>query len=344
MSSIKEYTCPNCKAGLAFNPESQKLKCDYCLSEFSEAELDVNNNKNNESTQDSMDNLNSYSCASCGAELIADETTAATFCVYCNSHSIIKNRFSGKFEPKSIIPFKLSKEDAEEIYKKWIKQHKFAPNEFKDKTEVEKLTGIYIPFWLFNNSATGQLTGEGIKVKTWSDKNYKYTQTKYYNIIRECTAKYTGIPIDGLNKIDNSLMLGIEPYDYKELTDFSMKYMSGYMAEKYDVDASEAAYVASERVKQYLGASLSETVKGYSKFTKNSNICNITNIDYSYIMLPLYFLSNEFNGKKYEFIINGQTGKIIGDTPIDRKSQFKFAFIIFLICWLIIAIGGAIIG
>ncbi|WP_346889715.1 DNA helicase PriA [Clostridium sp. UBA1056] len=343
MNSVKEYTCPNCKAGLEFNPESQKWKCNYCFSEFNENEVDATYEEKKGPSQEPTGDLNSYSCTSCGAELIADDTIAATFCIYCNSHSIIKSRFSGQFTPKSVIPFKVGKKEAREIYTKWISKKKFAPKDFKDKKELEKITGIYVPFWIFDNNVKGQLNGEGTKVHTWSDMDYEYTQTKYYRILRECIADYNGVPIDGLKKLDDSLMIGIEPYNYNELTGFSMKYMTGFMAEKYDVDVKEASVVTNERVKQYMSSRLSQTVTGYSNFTQNSTKVTITNMEYSYAMLPIYLLVNEYEGKKYEFIINGQTGKIIGDAPIDRTSQIKFALLIFIISWLIYVFGGALI-
>lgn len=343
MSSISEYNCPNCNAGLEFSPESQKWECHYCCSEFNKDEFDVAYTEKKGPNQQPMENLNSYSCTNCGAELIADDTTAATFCIYCNSHSIIKNSFSGKFEPKSIIPFKFGKEEAKKIYSKWVNQRKFAPKGFKEKEEVEKITGIYVPFWLFDNTAKGQLNGEGIKISTWSDKEYKYTQTKYYSILRGCTAEYNGVPVDGLKKLDDSLILGIEPYDYNELTDFSMKYMSGFMAEKYDVEIDEAASIAHKRVKEYLSANLDKTVTGYNKFTQNSKVISVPKMEYSYAMLPIYLLITQYENKKYEFLINGQTGKIIGNPPIDRIKQIKYGLIVFIISWLIIVFGGALI-
>lgn len=343
MNSVKEYTCPNCKAGLEFNPESQKCKCNYCFSEFNADEVDAIYNEKEGLNQEPIGSLDSYKCTSCGAELIADDTTAATFCIYCKSHSIIKSRFSGQFTPKSVIPFKVGKKEAQEIYTKWICKKRFAPKEFKNKKEIEKITGIYVPFWLFDNNVRGQLNGEGRKVRTWSDNDYRYTQTKYYRVSREGTAKYNGVPVDGLKKLDDSVMMGIEPYNYNELSSFSMKYMTGFMAEKYDVEAKEASSVANERVKQYMSSRLSQTVNGYNSFTQNSNRITITNMEYSYAMLPIYLLVNKYEDKKYEFIINGQTGKIIGDAPIDRASQIKFALLIFIISWLIYVFGGALI-
>lgn len=343
MSSIKEYSCPNCKAGLEFNPKSQKWKCNYCFSDFNEDEVDSIYKEKEVINPEPIGDLDSYKCTSCGAELIADDTTAATFCIYCKSHSIIKSRFSGEFKPKSVIPFKLEKKEAQEIYTKWINKKKFAPKEFKSKKEIEKITGVYIPFWLFDNDVKGMINGKGTKVHTWSDSNYRYTQTKHYSVLREATASYNGVPIDGLQKLDDSLMIGIEPYNYNELTDFSMKYMTGFMAEKYDVQVKDAAGVADKRVKQYLSSRLNETITGYSSFTQNSKNVNITNMEYSYAMLPVYLLVNKYKDKKYEYIINGQTGKIIGDTPIDSASQIKFALLIFIISWLIVVFGGAII-
>jgi len=117
--------------------------------------------------EEDLPELDSYNCKSCGAELITDGTISATSCLYCKSSAIIKSRFSGRFRPKSLIPFRLTKSQAEEIYRKWIGKRLFAPTEFKTKEEINRVTGIYAPFWLFDCVADGTITGEGTMVSTW---------------------------------------------------------------------------------------------------------------------------------------------------------------------------------
>ncbi len=341
MNSVKEYTCPGCGGKLEFNPPNQNWKCCYCSSEFSQEQVDAAN-KNEEAPEQDMPELDSYSCTACGAELIADSTTSATFCLYCKNPTIIKTRFSGRFKPRSVIPFRLTVEQAKELYKKWIKRRLFAPDSFKKKDEIDKVTGIYAPFWLFDCRADGSISGEATQVSSWSDGKYRYTQTKYYNVFRKGNAQYDRIPVDASKKLDDKFMYMIEPFDYKDLTDFSMKYMSGFMAEKYDVEASEAEVVMKNRVESYLEDRLRSTVNGYSSFTVRDRQVLLSQIMDSYSMLPVYLLINKYKGKDHIFIVNGQTGKVVGNTPISHIKQILFALGIFVGALVLTVFGGAL--
>jgi len=341
MSSVKEYKCPNCNAPLEFNPPTQNWKCHYCASEFNLEQ--VNKVHRDEASDQDMQELDSYKCSSCGAELIADSTTSATFCLYCKSPAIIKTRFSGKFKPKSVIPFRITKDQAKEIYKNWITKKLFAPKKFKLKEEIDKVTGIYAPFWLFDCKVVGVISGEGTTVTSWREGNYRCTSTKYYLVTRRGAAFYKRVPVDASKKLDDYFMYLAEPYDYSDLKDFSMKYMSGFMAERYDVESDRAEFSMKARVQTYFEERLINTISGYSSFSVREKNINISNIEASYAMLPIYLLINKFNGKDHVFIINGQTGKVVGDTPISLLRQFVFALIVFVVVWIICVFGGCFI-
>lgn len=343
MSSVKEYKCLNCKAGLEFDPPSQKWKCHYCFSEFTKEQLD-SALKEDELPDDEMPELNAYHCTSCGAELITDNTTAATTCLYCKSPTIIKSRFTGRFKPKSLIPFKLTKSQAEEIYRKWIRKRLFAPSAFKTQEEIKRVTGVYAPFWLFDCMVDGHIEGEGTKVSSWTIGEYKYIKTKYYKVVRRGKVNYQRIPVDASKKLDDIFMHNIEPYNYDDLTDFSMPYMSGFMAEKYDVEADEAGQVMKQRVEEYTEDRLKETVDSYTSYIVNGKQITLSDQTHSYSMLPVYLLINKYKEKEHIFIVNGQTGKVVGDAPISFLKQMVFATSIFAIVWLLAVFGGALIG
>lgn len=342
MDSVKQYKCLNCKAGLGFDPPSQKWKCYYCFSEFSKGDLDSAIKEALPSHD--MPDLDSYSCQNCGAELITDNTISATSCLYCKSPAVIKSRFSGKFKPRYVIPFRLTKAQAEDVYRKWIAKRIFAPKEFKTKEEMEKVTGIYAPFWLFDCKVKGSIEGEGRRVSRWTQGDYRYTQTKYYRVVRQGVVEYNRVPVDASKKLDDELMYKIEPYDYRDLTDFSMQYMSGFMAEKYDVEADEAVSFMERRVDKYTEDRLRETVSGYSSYTVSNKQINLLNTIENYTLMPVYLLVNQYKGKKHLFAINGQTGKVVGDTPISFLKQLGFCGLIFAIIWFLGVFGGALIG
>ena len=341
MDSVKGYKCPNCTGALEFNPPTQSWKCQYCFSEFNKEQLDVVFKKD-EPSDKTLPELDSYRCTSCGAELIADSTTSATFCLYCKNHSIIKSRFSGQFKPDNIIPFRLTKEQAKAIYRKWINKRIFAPDEFKRKEEIDKVTGIYAPFWLFDCKVDGMIEGEGTRVNSWSDGNYQYTRTKYYRVIRRGDAEYNMVPVDASKKLDDKFMYMIEPYNYRDLKDFSMEYLSGFMAEKYDVEATEAENFMKERVTGCLEERLKATVSGYASFHVTGRQIQLTDTTRNYAMLPIYLLINKYKDKDHMFIVNGQTGKVVGDTPVSSLKQKKFAGLVFFIVWIALVFGGAL--
>ncbi len=341
MSSIMEYKCLNCKAGLEFDPPSQKWKCGYCLSEFEKEQL-ISNASEEDSLNQDMAELDSYNCTSCGAQLIASGTTSATFCVYCKSPTIIKERFSGKFKPSSLIPFKLTKSQAEDTYRQWISKRLFTPNEFKTKEEIESITGVYAPFWLFDCQVHGDLEGEGTRIRSWTEGDYRYTQTEYFSVVRQGTVRYNRVPIDASKKLDDSLIYTIEPYNYADLTEFAMPYMSGFLAEKFDFEAHEAEQIMMQRVEEYTLDRLSETISGYSSYQTTGNQFTVSDKTHSYSLLPVYVLVNKYKGKEYIFMINGQTGKIAGDPPVSFWKQVQFAGCIFAIVWLLAVFGGAL--
>lgn len=354
MNNASQYICCNCKAPLFFDPPSQKWKCHHCFSCFNENEINSTSNESlfddtNTTTTETNEisteeNLTSYKCSNCGAEIITDENTSATFCIYCKSPAIIKNRFTGQFKPKYILPFSLTKDEVEKIYTDWISTKKFAPDDFQSESEIKKISGLYVPYGLFDADVKCSLKGKGTTVRKWTSGNYRYTETSYFNFEREGFISYNKVPIDGLIKIDNDKVERIEPFNYSKIKDFSMSYLAGFLAEKYDVPSNEAEKVAKTRIKQYTDRALKETVLQYNRTYSTTDSFNILNISNDYALLPVYILVNQYNGESYEFLVNGQTGKISGTTPIIPAKVCKYFFKTYLkilLVWIIIAaIGG----
>ncbi|MBC7958525.1 MAG: DNA helicase PriA, partial [Vallitaleaceae bacterium] len=214
----------------------------------------------------------------------------------------------------------------------------------KQKNEIEKITGIYAPFWLFDTRANGNLQGEATRVRSWTQGKYRYTETKHYEVMRSGHTRYDNIPVDASKKLDDGLMLLIEPYDYSGMTPFSMQYMSGFMAEKYDVEALEAEKIMEKRADSYMEARLRDTINGYTSFVPRGRQFDIESTTQEYAMFPIYLLINKFKGKDHAFIVNGQTGKVVGDTPISGLRQLVFGAAVFAGVWIIAVFGGALFG
>lgn len=351
MESV-EYKCPNCCADLKFSPATQKLECEYCDSSFTVEEIKqicaaTENSIPPETVQaqnDFEDHTNLYHCKSCGAEIMADDQQTATFCYYCHNPVILSGKMSGAYKPSKVIGFKLTRENAVNIFKNWVKKRKFVPSDFKSEQQIEKITGLYVPFWLADCNIAVNYQGDGRISRSWTSGDYRYTETSVYRLIRTGTVVTQGIPADGESKIEDALMEAIEPYDYNELRDFSMSYLSGFFADKYDVEKANVFPRIRERAAKACMDVLKESLSGYSADTPRDDQINFRSTDWHYILLPVWFMSYNYGGKTYEFAINGQTGKLAGTPPLSKKKLAAFcAALGGVITILGTLIGGAII-
>lgn len=342
-NTVLKLKCKNCGADLKFNVKTGKLECSYCGSSFKEEELnqtqlkeDVVNNENVE--------LNEYSCPGCGAIVVTDKDTSATECVYCGSSAIIKNRLEGKFKPDKIITFKTKKEDAITEFENFVKKRWFSPKEFESKENIEKTTGVYIPFWLFDCETNGDITVKCKKYTHWSDYNYRYTKTETFECRRCGTMSFTDIPADGSKKFPDDIMDSIEPYDYKEFKPFNYSYLSGFLAEKYDLDSNEVLDRAKVRAENTTGDKLISDLGMYSDHYITKNIIEVHNGAVEYALLPVWMLNINYKGQMYTFAMNGQTGKMMGNVPIDKKKMLLTTLKLFSTLFIIGIIISFILG
>ena len=238
-----DHKCPGCRAPIFFVPSLGKWRCEYCNGEYTLEELQkfnnassLEHNKDVHLSENNEDLYTSYKCKNCGAEIVADNETAATFCVYCGNTAILKSKLSGQFKPDLIIPFKKEKKVAINAFKNLSKGRPFLPDDFNDEKNIEKIRGIYIPFWIYDMIVMGGIEGRGQKVSSWSRGDTRYTKTDYYKIYRDGSIRFNKIPVDGSSRFDNDIMSSIEPFDYKELIPYNHAYLSGFLAERYDIE------------------------------------------------------------------------------------------------------------
>lgn len=344
MNDVIDNKCLVCGAPLKFNPTLGKFKCEYCKSEFTAEQLkNMEDEKNNTEKESIEDEYYVYNCPDCGAAIITDKDTSATFCVYCGNTSIIKNRLTGKFAPSKIIPFKKEKKEAIEAFKKIKKGRPLVPKSFVNEKNIEKITGVYIPFWLFDILVDGKIEAKGTKVKHWSSGNTHYTKTDYYEMVRQGSMIFNRIPVDGSTKFIDEIMNTIEPFDYSELVDYNHAYLSGFLAEKYNVEKEESYEIAKKRaLKSGRNIMLSDMVNYTTKVEKSNNL-EAKNNNIEYVLLPVWMVNVKYNNKYYLFAMNGQTGEFIGDIPLDKKKAIIIGIITYVILFLSVILVSYII-
>ena len=337
----KSYKCPSCGAGILFKPSINKFKCDFCLSEYTEKEIDEFNRQDHK--HEGEVELVSYQCNSCGANVVTDDTTTATFCYYCHNPVIISHRLKGEFKPNKLIPFTIDKDSAMNKFLAWARKKKFVPNDFYRESQLEKMSGIYLPYWWADCEVDIDYIGEGVNVRVWRSGDREYTETKKYEIIRKGKVDLNNIGELAFTKIDQALLDGIAPYNEGEAKEFSMPYLSGFFAEQCDIEKDKVAPKVEDRVKRYSKYIIDESIMGFNRVHEKRNNSKISYKGWSYTLLPAWILTYIYKGKTYVYAVNGQTGKSFGELPFCKEKALKVSAIIFAASFATLLLGGWLI-
>jgi uncharacterized Zn finger protein (UPF0148 family) len=262
-----------------------------------------------------------YHCKNCGAVLITDAQTTATTCSFCGAGVVLGDRLSGSLAPAKVIPFTISKAQAQEAFKKWCRKGLLTPSDFMTADRIKNITGLYIPFWLYDLNGRGEAEATCTRVRTYTSGDWIYTETKFYNVYRKVDLNYSRIPCDASKKMEDSMMDKIEPYQYSNLKDFNMPYLAGYIAEKYDFDDEQMLPRIKERVGSYVDNYIRSTINGYSSVNIHHKNINIIKKHTDYTLLPIWMVCYDYKQAEHNFAMNGQTGKIVGRPPLSKAKM-----------------------
>jgi len=356
-----ELACPGCGAELNCEGISGEATCPGCGAEFELETLRAYAAQMAEAQEDSMhwdteagdqwqdgeaEGLRVYSCKQCGGEIVADETTGATHCPYCDNPVVLTGHFAGALKPDLVIPFKVDKKAAVEALNNHYKGKVLLPKVFKDQNHIEEVKGLYVPVWLFDTDADALVRYKATRTRTWSDSQYNYTETSHYAVIRGGGIGFENVPVDGSTKMNDTLMESIEPFDIGDAVPFKTAYLPGYLADKYDVDAPSSIDRANARIRHSTEDAFRSTVMGYTTVATLSSNIRLENGKARYALYPVWILNTDWNGQKFTFAINGQTGKVAGDLPMDKSAFWTWllgvsgvataaAFAISYLMWLL---------
>lgn len=338
-TEVTNFQCPACTGPLQYSEKTGKLQCEYCDSSFTTEEMDALYREKERKTEkqpvppeenwdtsglqadwgQEAETLRAYNCPSCGAELICEETTAATHCPYCGNPSIVPGRLEGILRPEYVIPFEISKEQALEKLKAHFRKKPFLPSPFLDKHQLEKTQGVYVPFWLFDGQVSGSCTYHATRTHVSRHGNEEVTTTNHYMVHRGGQLSFEKVPVDGSKKMSDAHMDAIEPYDYSRMKSFSVSYLPGFLADRYDVSAEDSRSRADSRCENSFDAALQATIMGYQTCVRHQKDVHLQRGKVHYALLPVWLMHVKWEGKDYLFAVNGQTGKLAGDLPVCKK-------------------------
>lgn len=329
MDHTVSYKCPNCDAGLTFDADKQKFCCEFCLSEFTKAELDATDSAKRAEMKAEKDaaftgEMREYYCPNCGAEVAVDASTAADYCYYCHNPIVLSAKVSGLMKPDKIVPFKFGKDEAKETFLRFAGKKFFTPKGYFAPEQADKIQGVYYPFWVTDADADAAIDATGKIIRSWSDGRYAYTETSRYEIHRRGNFHFEDIVSSAISSEKKEMLEGILPYPADSHVDFSMPYLLGFYAKKRDIDREALTGEVRERMGGYAEQLFRDTAGGYRDFSVHSRNLNVHRAAWEYTLMPLWILTYERKGKIYTYAMNGYTGKVYGELPLSLPKLFAF--------------------
>lgn len=313
---ILHYPCPGCGAEMTYDIKKERLCCSHCGSET--ALNEVQSWAESASAGTDILEEKEYYCPNCGGVFLTKEKETSTLCAYCGAPMILSDRFSGKRRPAKILPFRMNREDAEAAFRKWCRNGLFSPKGFVSANNIQRLKGMYVPYWLFHFDTKVDVHAKATNVHIFRQGDYEITETEFYDIHRAYELQYKNIPYDASEKLDDGEMAKLEPFNFNELKSFDMPYLAGFESSSYDLDDGALAPTVKNKVSGYAGDYARGAISGYTTVTMEQKHIDFTKEDDELIYVPIWFVEYNYHGTVYKFMMNGQNGRIAGKPPVSR--------------------------
>lgn len=334
--STHTVSCQNCGATLTYKPEDGKLICEYCDTE---QDIEVGEGIIEEKSFDhaiahGFSNKDAWgevevtvSCKNCGATVLFDKEHVTSSCSFCDSSQIIVTDGVDAICPESIIPFKVDREKSKGLFDQWLKKRWYVPNKLKKNCSVENLKGIYIPYWTYDAQTLSNYSARVgdyyyVNETVYVEKDGKRVpetrrvrKTRYRNESGQYSMFYNDVLVKASNNYHEGLMQKIEPFHLEELVPYKPEYLLGFVAEKYSVDLEAGWKLARQDVKDRIERDIRHQLSGdvIDRVNVKSYYSDRT---YKHLLLPIWISAYTYRDKVYNFIINGQTGEVQGQSPI----------------------------
>ncbi len=303
------FKCKNCGGTTVYEPGRKSMYCPHCEGINSE---------------DVIHEGSITHCGNCGAPIMTGQYTTADSCIHCGRAIVFDERIEGRFRPNLILPFKINKDMAVEALNNEFKKRTFTPATFLSEKSLNRMRGIYVPFWLYDYQAHYDFRGEGKRVRTWTSGNTEYVETSYYDVIRQMDAGFDKVPVDASIAMNDGEMDLMEPYTYQELEGFDPKYMSGFFGEVFNQGPDVLEERAKIKARSASEELMKQSITGYQSVRPVHNNLNLHRSELNYALMPVWMYQYDYRGETYRFLVNGQTGKVVGQTPVSRAKVFFY--------------------
>ena len=316
---------------MIYSPEKHGMYCPYCDSEGSDERAE---GQTGELTI----------CPTCGGEVEVGEHTAATQCPYCSSFLIFNERVEGKYAPGMMIPFQMGKEKCKQSLREKFRRCRFAPTDFLSEARLNGMQGIYVPYWFYDYKTACRFQGEGTKIRVWRSGDKEYTETSVYAIQRDMDIDFEKIPVDASIQMPDDVMELIAPFQYGQIVDFKPEFMSGFYAEKYNMDWDEVENRARALMQEDAGKLLKQSYARYNTVRTLREDISVRDSRIAYGLLPVWKYIYRYKEQDYPFYVNGQTGKIVGTAPFSGTKFLAYAGTLWACLTMVLALLQILLG
>lgn len=289
-----------------------------------------------EECQDIVPSEEPQICVNCGTAIPYTEFQSAGRCPSCGTYLLRDDKVSNNFAVDVVLPFAVTRYQAEEKLKEEFGKKLFIPATFLSHKTLEKMRGVYVPFWMYDYDTDITYQAVGTKVRHWTSGDRRYTETSYFDVGRRMHVDYKGIPVDASIAMDDKIMDLMEPYDYRQIVTHDNKYLSGFDAEVYNMTPDQLEYRALSKADKASRGWVKTTTTGYNSLLQERLDSNNKPRGSRYALMPVWVYEYRFQGKNYTFYVNGQTGKCVGTAPKSTGRAIGFTSLVFAASFLLI--------
>ena len=356
MSKLKagqhHFPCIQCGSQLDYQPGSLEMECAHCgnrhqIQILNEPVLEIDYYQTLAFLPISKPKATrlSVQCEACGASTDFSEDIHADECPFCGTKLVLDVSESRSIEPKSLLPFAITADEAKTYYKKWLKRLWFAPNKLKRFAKQERqLNGIYVPYWTFDCAAHTEYSGERgdvyyvrqrVRVKTnngWVTREQSVPKIRWSRARGRVNNHFDDTLVYASDTLSPKVANELEPWDLNSLRPYQTEFLSGFRSELYQTELDDGFKIAQKRIHPAIVTSVRRDIGGDQQRIRKLQT-QYEKVSFKHLLLPYWIAGFRFHGKTYQFVVNGRSGEVQGDRP---WSYIKIAFSLILALVLIV--------
>ena len=349
---IHRYPCPACGANLLYAPKDGVLACPYCghkerIPQAAEQYLNVRPAQLEQMAANALE----VQCQSCGAMVTFTPPEVARQCDFCGSQIVAQPKSADPIlAPEGVLPFHITQQQASAGLRQWLSSRWFAPNALKHFAQPDAIHGVYIPFWTYDANTVSYYTGERgehyyeTETYTTTDSEGNQVQnerqvqrTRWYSANGTVTRWFDDILVPATHSLSQQRLEALEPWDMAELKPYDPAFLSGYKAQRYQVDLAKGFERARQIAAGVIQGDVRRDIGGDEQRVHNVDT-HYSGITFKHLLLPVYAGAYRFNQKVYQIVVNGRTGEIQGDRPysIIKIALLVATLLFFLLIFVLI--------